>query len=233
MLTGVNVLVVEDELEIAESLCRGLNEAGIRADYAITAADAMAAFERQAPYDVAILDVGLGGIGDGYDLCRRLRGRGATTAILMLTARTDVSDRLKGFDVGADDYLAKPFAFDEVLARVRALSRRRIALPLDDHLEFDDLRMDIRTRIVTAGSSQLSLTLREYDVLELFLRHPGQLLSKQQIRDAIWSHDVDPASGLVEVYIGRIRARLRAASSRTTIENARAQGYRLVADHDR
>ena len=225
----MRVLVVEDELEIAESLCLGLTEAGIHAQYFLSGPEAIAAIGSGLPYEVAILDVMLGGQIDGYELCRRLKADGVPTAVLMLTARHDVGDRLRGFDVGADDYLAKPFAFEEVLARVRALSRRRIMPALGPDIAVEDVSMDTRARRATAGGNPLVLTMREYDILELFLRNPGQVLTKEQIHDAIWSYETDLESGLVEVYVGRVRRKLRAADSVTTIENTRGVGYRLLA----
>jgi DNA-binding response OmpR family regulator len=221
-------MVVEDEPAIASSLVRGLNEAGLVADQFQSGAAAMRAMRDRLPYDVAILDVALDGDVSGVDICRYLRRDGAPTAILMLSAHDEVGDRLRGFDAGADDYLAKPFAFEEVLARVRALSRRKIAPPNTTSLSVGDVHCDPVGRSVLVGDSPLVLTRKEHDVLELLLRHDAQFLTREQIHDAIWSYDADPESGLVEVYVGRLRRKLRAAAARVTITNSRGVGYRMI-----
>ncbi len=184
-MPNVRVLVVEDEPEVAGSLARGLAEAGMSVDVALSAEEALDTIRTSLPYDVALLDVNLGGDLDGTDLCRFLRAQAAPTAVLMLTARDDVRDRLAGFDAGADDYLAKPFHFEEVLARVRALSRRQQG-PQVRVLQSGNLSMDSAARQIMVGGDVVPTTRREYELLELFLRHPGQVLSKEQIHDAVW-----------------------------------------------
>ncbi len=224
---GVRVLVVEDEPEVAGSLARGLAEAGISVDVALSGEEAVDTLRAGLPYDVAVLDVMLGGNLDGIGLCRHLRLQGAPTAILMLTARDDVKDRLAGFDAGADDYLAKPFHFEEVLARVRALSRRRMA-PQVEVLRAGNLSMDSASRQVTVGDEVVPTTRREYEILELFLRHPAQVLSKEQIHDAVWGDAQTVESGLVEVYAGKVRRKLHDARASVLIETCRGVGYRLI-----
>ena len=203
----MRVLVVEDEPEVAGSLARGLAEAGLSVDVALSAEEALDTIRTSLPYDVAVLDVMLGGDLDGIDLCRWLRAQSAPTAVLMLTARDDVRDRLAGFDAGADDYLAKPFHFEEVLARVRALSRRQRG-PQVRVLQAGNLSMDSAARQIMVGGDVVSTTRREYELLELFLRHPGQVLSKEQIHDAVWGDGQTVNSGLVEVYAGKVRRKL-------------------------
>jgi two-component system, OmpR family, response regulator MprA len=224
----MRVLVVEDESEVARSLARGLVEAGISVDVALSGEEALDSLRSGLAYDVAVLDVMLGGDVDGIALCRHLRVTGAPTAILMLTARDDVKDRLAGFDAGADDYLAKPFHFEEVLARVRALSRRRLA-PQVEILQAGNLSMDSASRQVTVGGDVVPTTRREYEILELFLRHPAQVLSKEQIHDAVWGDAQTVESGLVEVYASKVRRKLHAAQASVLIETCRGVGYRLIS----
>ena len=224
----MRVLVVEDEPEVAASLARGLAEAGISVDVALSGEEAFESLRSGLAYDVAVLDVMLGGDLDGIDVCRHVRLQGAPTAILMLTARDEVKDRLAGFDAGADDYLAKPFHFEEVLARVRALSRRRMA-PQIDVLQAGNLSMDSAARQVTVGGDVIPTTRREYEILELFLRHPAQVLSKEQIHDAVWGDAQTVESGLVEVYAGKVRRKLQAARASVLIETCRGIGYRLIS----
>jgi DNA-binding response OmpR family regulator len=228
-MRDVRVLVVEDEPEVAGSLARGLAEAGMSVDVALSGEEAVDTIRAGLPYDVAVLDVMLGGDLDGMDLCRYLRQRAAPTAILMLTALDDVKDRLAGFDAGADDYLAKPFHFEEVLARVRALSRRHLA-PQLRVLQAGNLSMDSGARQVMVAGDVLATTRREYELLELFLRHPSQVLSKEQIHDAVWGDGQTIDSGLVEVYAGKIRRKLQAARATVIIETCRGIGYRLISD---
>jgi two-component system response regulator MprA len=228
-MPSVRVLVVEDEPEVAGSLARGLAEAGMSVDVALSAEEALDTIRTSLPYDVAVLDVMLGGDLDGTDLCRWLRAQSAPTAVLMLTARDDVRDRLAGFDAGADDYLAKPFHFEEVLARVRALSRRQRG-PQVRVLQAGNLSMDSAARQIMVGGDVLPTTRREYELLELFLRHPGQVLSKEQIHDAVWGDGQTVDSGLVEVYAGKVRRKLTAASADVIIETCRGIGYRLISD---
>ena len=225
----MRLLIVENEPEVAASLARGLAEAGNSVDVALSGEEALDTIRAGLPYDVALLDVMLGGGIDGMALCRHLRAEAAPTAVLMLTARDDVKDRLAGFDAGADDYLAKPFHFEEVLARVRALSRRQAA-PLVRVLGAGNLTMDRDARQVMVDGGLLPTTRREYELLELFLRHPAQVLSKEQIHDAVWGDGQTAESGLVEVYASKVRRKLIAARATVGIETCRGIGYRLIAD---
>ena len=228
-MPNVRVLVVEDEPEVAGNLARGLAEAGMSVDVALSAEEALDTIGASLPYDVAVLDVMLGGDLDGLDLCRWLRVQGAPTAVLVLTARDDVRDRLAGFDAGADDYLAKPFHFEEVLARVRALSRRQRG-PQVRVLQAGNVSMDSAARQIMVGGDVVPTTRREYELLELFLRHPGQVLSKEQIHDAVWGDGQTVDSGLVEVYAGKVRRKLSAACANVSIETCRGVGYRLIGE---
>ena len=223
----MRVLVVEDEPEVAGSLARGLAEAGMSVDVALSGEEAVTTLRSGLPYDVAVLDVMLGGTVDGIAVCRHLRQQGAPTAILMLTARDDVKDRLAGFDAGADDYLAKPFHFEEVLARVRALSRRHTT-PQIDVLRAGNLSMDSAARQVTIAGDVVPTTRREYEILELFLRHPAQVLSKEQIHDAVWGDGQTVESGSSRCTPGKVRRKLQAASASVLIETCRGIGYRLI-----
>jgi DNA-binding response OmpR family regulator len=225
---SMRVLVVEDEPEVAGSLSRGLAEAGMAVDVALTGDEALDAIRGGLPYDVAVLDVMLGGDLDGMDICRYLRLQAAPTAVLMLTALDDVRDRLAGFDAGADDYLAKPFHFEEVLARVRALSRRG-QVPFLQVLQAGNLSMDSSARQVMVAGDLVPTTRREYELLELFLRHPAQVLTKEQIHDAVWGDGQTIDSGLVEVYAGKIRRKLHSARASVALETCRGVGYRLVS----
>jgi two-component system response regulator MprA len=210
----MRVLVVEDEPEVAGSLARGLAEAGISVDVALSGEEGLETLRSGLAYDVAVLDVMLGGDLDGIGLCRHLRIQGAPTAILMLTARDDVKDRLAGFE--------------EVLARVRALSRRRIA-PQLEVLSAGNLSMDSAARQVMVDGDVVPTTRREYEILELFLRHPAQVLSKEQIHDAVWGDAQTVESGLVEVYAGKVRRKLHDARASVLIETCRGIGYRLIS----
>jgi two-component system, OmpR family, response regulator MprA len=223
----VRVLIVEDEVEVANGLARGLREAGMTADVALSAPEAISRTRTGLPYTVAILDVMLGGEIDGLEICRRLRDQQTATSVLMLTARDDIRDRLSGFDAGADDYLAKPFHFDEVLARIRALTRRQSLSPASAVVNIENVQLHDAQRRVTVDDRDVPLTRREYEVLELFMRHPSQVLTKTQIHQSVWG-DADTAeTGLVDAYASRVRRKLQAAGSQVTVENSRGVGYRL------
>jgi len=223
----MRVLIVDDEADVANGLARGLTEVGMSTDVAHSAEEALLITGTTLPYMVAILDVMLGGTIDGVEVCRRLRERGVATSILLLTARDDIVDRLKGFDAGADDYLAKPFHFDEVLARVRALERRFTKSQQNPSGEIGNVKLSEAQRMVSVDGVELALTRREFEVFELFFHHSNQILEKGQIHQAIWG-DVDTAeSGLVDAYASRIRRKLSKANALLTIENRRGVGYVL------
>jgi two-component system response regulator MprA len=216
------ILIVDDDPNICSVLRRGLRFEG----YAVCIArDGLQALEvaRTEPPDLVVLDVMLPGM-DGIEVCRRLR-RGTAAPILMLTARDAVPDRIAGLDSGADDYLVKPFDFDELLARIRALLRR--AQPPDATvLRFADLRLDTGSREAFRGERTIELTTREYELLLLFLRHPRRVLTRDQILERVWDGAaVD--SNAIEVYIGRVRDKLEAAGEPRLIQTVRGAGYVL------
>ena len=197
-------------------------------DLAAGADDALAA-TAGTTFDVLILDVMLPGSMDGFRLCSTLRGQHVESRVLMLTARDAVDDRVRGLEAGADDYLVKPFAFRELVARVRALTRRH----LDDRsavLEIGILCVDTSTREATLAGQPLVLTPKELAILEFFALHPGQLLSRSQLEQHLWNYDLAPASNLVEVYVGRIRRKLADAGGPDPFVTVRGGGYRLDRD---
>jgi two-component system response regulator MprA len=215
------VLLVEDEPGIVEFIELGLRQEGLEVVSAPTAAAGMRAVRSRKP-DIAILDVGLPD-GDGFDLLRRIRAE-SSLPVIMLTARGDVEDRVRGLDLGADDYVAKPFHFEELMARVRAHLRRARESPGESgaSLRFADILLDPRTRAVRRGERSIELTPREFELLELFLRHPGQVLSKESILDRLWGYAFD--ANLVEVYVGYLRRKLGPPPLITTFRGA---GYAL------
>lgn len=217
------ILVVEDEAKIADVLRRGLAFEGYAVDVASDGEAALALARDREP-DVVILDLMLPGM-NGLEVCRRLRA-GSDVPILMLTARGAVKDRVVGLDSGADDYLVKPFAFEELLARIRALLRRR--QPSEQTiLRFADLIMNTSTRKVTRGSREVDLTAREFDLLGLFLLHPGQVLTRDTIYDRIWAYDFGGESNIIEVYIRYLRAKLEAGGEPRLLQTVRGVGYAL------
>jgi len=199
------VLVVDDDEPIAAALRRALEYEGYRVSVATDGPAALDAARRERP-DVVLLDVMLPGL-SGIEVCRRLRGCGADPMILMLTARDATPDRVAGLDAGADDYLVKPFSYEELLARVRALLRRRDPAPAT-LLTYTDLELDPLGRRVRRGGRDVTLTAQEFDLLRHFLDHPGQVLSRGQLRDAVWGGDLATASNVVDVYVGYLRAKL-------------------------
>jgi DNA-binding response OmpR family regulator len=224
----VHVLVVEDDPAISRFVVRGLREEQYRVDLAEDGPSA----ERLASdgmYDAIVLDVLLPGL-DGFEVCRRLRAHGIDAPVLMLTARDGVPDRIQGLDAGADDYLVKPFAFDELLARLRALTRRGRTRQLDTALRYGPVALDTSTHTATAGSAALELSATEYRLLEHLLRHPEAIVSRDQLAEHVWGGDYDPFSNVADVYIGYLRRKLRAAGIATPlIHTIRGLGYMLKA----
>ena len=217
------VLVIEDEDRILDFLRRGLTYEGYRVDTAADGPTGMA-LARETPPDVVILDWMLPGL-DGLEVCRRLRAAG-DVPILMLTAKEAVSDRVQGLDAGADDYLVKPFEFDELLARIRALLRR--AHPeAADVLVFGDLRLDTGTHQAFRGERQVDLTAKEYELLELFLRNPRQVLTREVIFDRVWGYDFGGESNIIEVYVRYLRQKTEAAGEPRALHTVRGVGYVL------
>jgi two-component system response regulator MprA len=217
------ILVIEDEERILQFLERGLTFEGYRVETALDG-HAGLALARAEPPDVVILDWMLPGL-DGLEVCRRLRAAGSTP-ILMLTARESVSDRVLGLDAGADDYLVKPFEFDELLARVRALLRRaRPGSP--EVLAFADLRLDTGTHQAFRGERPIELTAKEYELLELFLRHPRQVLTREVIFDRVWGYDFGGESNIIEVYVRYLRQKTEAGGEPRVLHTVRGVGYVL------
>lgn len=220
----MHLLLVEDERKLAALLKRGLGAEGYVVDVIHDGEEALSALA-EGEYDLAILDVMLPGR-DGISVCRRLRARGDHTPVLMLTARDAVPDRVRGLDAGADDYLTKPFAFQELLARLRALARRRGPQSDGDVLQGGDLALDLRTRQARRGMHLVDLTTREFALLETFMRHPNQVLTRAQLLGRVWGLDYLSASNVVDVYVRYLRTKL-GDDGETRLETVRGAGYRL------
>jgi two-component system, OmpR family, response regulator len=218
------VLVVEDEAKLANLVARGLREEGYAVDVAGRGEDALW-MAHAAPYDAILLDVMLPGA-DGFEVCRRLRAQDVWSPILMLTARDAVGDRVTGLDAGADDYLAKPFAFDELLARVRSLVRRA-PTPRPAVLEVGSLRLDPAAHRAWRGDVELDLSPKELTLLELFLRRPGRVLSRSELLDGGWDIAFERRSNVVDVYVRYLRDKIDRPFGCTSIETVRGAGYRL------
>jgi two-component system OmpR family response regulator len=219
------VLVVEDDVDVGDAVRRGLEETGILAEWSASAEEAVLA-AANGTFDVIVLDVMLGRGMDGFELCRLLRGRSTPSAILMLTARDAVPDRVHGLEAGADDYLVKPFAFQELLARIRALARRPAMLP-SEGTDIGGLRVDATARRVNLHGAEVALSRREFDVLELLIRHAGHTLTKDQIETQVWGFEADSGGNLVEVYVGRLRRKLGDVDENRFISTVRGIGYRF------
>lgn len=219
------MLVVEDDRRLGATLRRGLGEEGIVADLAEDGDEGLGA-ALASQFDVIVLDVMLPGATDGYAVCAALRERRIRTPVLMLTARDAIDDRVRGLEAGADDYLVKPFAFRELVARVRALSRRHLE-DRGSRLRAGALELDTGARRVTAGERALVLTPKELNILEYFMHNARLLLTRAQIEQHVWSHDLAPASNLVEVYVGRIRRKLIEAGLADPFITLRGEGYRF------
>jgi two-component system response regulator MprA len=222
--SATRILAVDDDPQILDLLKRGLAYEGYRVD---TAADGPAALvsARDNPPDLVVLDWMLPGM-DGLEVCRRLRA-GSDIPILLLTPKTGVPDRVTGLDSGADDYLVKPFNFDERLARVRALLRRRQRTATPQVLRFGKLTLDAAARQVVHDGQTLELSTKEFDVLELLMRHPRQVVSRETFYDRIWGYDFGGESNILEVYIRYLRAKLEKAGGQGLIQTVRGIGYVL------
>ncbi|MFF9350747.1 response regulator transcription factor [Streptomyces sp. NPDC014734] len=232
------ILIVDDEPAVREALQRSLAFEGYGTEVAVDGLDALARAESYAP-DLIVLDIQMPRM-DGLTAARRLRSAGTTTPILMLTARDTVGDRVTGLDAGADDYLVKPFELDELFARIRALLRRSSyasatadTLTGDDNvLAFADLRMDLATREVTRGSRRVELTRTEFTLLEMFLAHPRQVLTREQILKAVWGFDFEPSSNSLDVYVMYLRRKTEAGGEPRLVHTVRGVGYALRAGGD-
>ena len=225
---GMRILVVEDERKVAGFIRQGLEEEGHAVDVAGDGAVALDLLLDAPPYDLVVLDVMLPKR-DGLDVLKRLRGRGLTTPVLVLTARDAVADKVAGLDLGADDYLTKPFAFEEFLARVRALLRRG-ATQGAPALKLLDLNLDPATREITRGRRRITLTAREYALLEYFLRNIGRVLTRPMIAQHVWGLDFDPESNIVDVYVGYLRRKIDGEGDRRLLHTLRGAGYKLAAE---
>ncbi|MCP2261961.1 two-component system, OmpR family, response regulator MprA [Streptoalloteichus tenebrarius] len=225
----MRILVVDDDRAVRESLRRSLQFNGYQVELAGDGLEALDAVGRQRP-DAMVLDVMMPRL-DGLEVCRRLRGTGDDLPILVLTARDAVSDRVAGLDAGADDYLPKPFALEELLARLRALLRRAgTAGPGDDTppaLRFADLELDPGTREVRRGERPISLTRTEFALLELFLAHPRQVLTRGRILEDVWGYDFPTSGNALEVYVGYLRRKTEAGGEPRLIHTVRGVGYVL------
>jgi two-component system OmpR family response regulator len=224
---AMRVLIVEDELRMASLIRRGLISEGLAADVAVNGEDALWMAEA-SDYDALVLDVMLPGI-DGFETCRRLRNNGVWVPVLMLTARDSVDDRVAGLDTGADDYLVKPFAFAELLARLRALARRG-ELERPTVVEICDLRLDPATHRVWRGSIEIRLSAKEFALLETFMRRPDQVLSRLQLLEHAWDFAYENRSNVVDVYVRHLRSKIDQPFGRNSIETVRGSGYRLRLD---
>jgi two-component system, OmpR family, response regulator len=223
----VRILVVEDELKMASLLRRGLTEEGHAVDLARTGDDALW-MAGAAEYDAIVLDLMLPGV-DGIEVCRRVRESGVWAPVLMLTARDAVEDRVAGLDVGADDYLPKPFSFAELLARIRALVRRG-GTERPVVLEVGDLKLDPATRQVWRGRAEVRLSAKEFSLLEAFMRRPGLVLSRLQLLEHAWDYGYENRSNVIDVYIRYLRDKIDRPFGRDSIETVRGVGYRLRKD---
>lgn len=216
------ILIVEDEERIATFVGKGLRAAGHAVDLTGSGEDAIAALQT-SEFDLVILDVGLPGM-DGFEVLEVLRGTGNVVPVIMLTAQGSLEDTVRGLDGGADDYLVKPFRFDELLARVRA-RLRDAARPQEPAVpSFGGVSLDVRTRRASVDGREVDLSAREYALAEEFLRHPDQVLSREQLLNSVWGYGFDPGSNVVDVYVRYLRAKL----GDERIETVRGVGYRLV-----
>jgi two-component system response regulator MprA len=225
-MIAVKVLVVEDDPSVRESLRRSLAFNGYQVALAADGVDGLAALERERP-DVVVLDVMMPRM-DGLETCRRMRAAGIDLPVLMLTARDEVSDRVAGLDAGADDYLPKPFALEELLARLRALLRRAPdAGGADEALRFADLTLDRATREVTRGERPIHLTRTEFALLEMLLLHPRRVLTREQLLEEVWGYDFPTTANSLEVYVGYLRRKTEEGGEPRLVHTVRGVGYVL------
>jgi two-component system OmpR family response regulator len=220
----MRVLIVEDELRMAGLIHRGLVNEGLVADVAANGEDALW-MARAHEYDAIVLDIMLPDF-DGFETCRRLRGAGVWAPVLMLTARDAVADRVAGLDSGADDYLVKPFAFAELLARLRALVRRSES-ERPTVLEVGDLRLDPASRLVTRGDVEVTLSAKEFALLETFMRRPGEVLTRFHLLEHAWDLAYDNRSNVIDVFVRRLRAKIDEPFGCKSLETVRGAGYKL------
>jgi DNA-binding response OmpR family regulator len=220
----MRLLIAEDDLSLGQSIKKGLEEQHYAVDLVMDGPEALT-MSQLISYDLVILDVMLPLV-DGFEVCKRLRKRGLTMPILFLTARGDVESRVTGLDLGGDDYLIKPFAFREFEARVRALLRRE-SVSKTTQLSFLDITLDTQTHEVWRNGRQLTLTAKEYVLLEVFLRHPRQVLSRSMIAERLWNEEAENLSNVIDVYVGYLRRKLCEGGEPNVIQTIRGFGYQL------
>ena len=223
---AVRILVVEDDPKIAGFLQRGLEAEAHVVDVARTGTDAVRLIAgATSPYELVLLDLMLPGV-DGWEVLRRIRAGGARPPVIVLTARGEVEERVRGLDGGADDYLVKPFSFVELLARIRAVMRRLEARGFDPILRAGECRLDTQKHCAWRGETPIELTTREYQLLEYFMRHPGETLTRAMIADRVWGLDFDPGSNVIDVYVNYLRKKL-GGNPQSTIRTVRGVGYQF------
>jgi DNA-binding response OmpR family regulator len=220
----MKVLIVEDQERLGQFLERGLKECTYTVSWVRTCKDALDALA-ESSYDVVVLDLGLPD-GDGIDMLRKWRAAGFNEPVLILSARDSVEDRIKGLDVGADDYLPKPFSFEELLARVRSLVRRQSSVK-QVVLEHHGIRVDLLSHTVQVSGKSIDLTSREYALLEIFMQNPGRILTRTLISEKIWASHYDVDTNLLDVYMSRLRAKLE-TSAKPLFKTVRGVGYQLL-----
>ena len=224
----MRLLVVEDSIKMAGLLRRGFEEEGYAVDVALDGTQALW-LARENPYDAVVLDIVLGPAADGpdgFDVCRTLRSEGRWSPVLMLTARDAVDDRIRGLDVGADDYVTKPFSFQELAARIRALLRRGAA-ERPAELAVSDLTLDPSGHTTHRGTEAISLTSKEFSLLEYFMRHPGEVLTRTRLLEHVWDFAFEGDSNVVDVHIRNLRAKIDRPFARASLQTVRGSGYRL------
>jgi DNA-binding response OmpR family regulator len=221
----MKVLIVEDQERLGQFLERGLKECTYTVSWVRTCKDALDALA-ESSYDVVVLDLGLPD-GDGIDMLRKWRAAGFNEPVLILSARDSVEDRIKGLDVGADDYLPKPFSFEELLARVRSLVRRQSSVK-QVVLEHHGIRVDLLSHTVQVSGKSIDLTSREYALLEIFMQNPGRILTRTLISEKIWASHYDVDTNLLDVYMSRLRAKLETLSAKPLFKTVRGVGYQLL-----
>lgn len=217
-----SILIADDEARISGFIDKGLRAAGFATRIATTGSDALA-LAQTGEFDLLVLDINMPGM-DGFAVLDQLRGSGNRLPVIMLTARVELHDTVAGLEAGADDYLGKPFRFDELLARIRLRMRKEDEQPVQHELTHRDLSLDIRTRRVRVGEASVELSAREFALAEEFIRHPGQVLSREQLLSRVWGYDFDPGSNVADVYVGYLRQKI--GSER--IETVRGMGFRLI-----
>jgi DNA-binding response OmpR family regulator len=223
----MRILLVEDDTRIASFVAKGLTAEG-HAVRVATDADAADDELRSAgdEIDLVLLDLGLPGR-SGEEVLRRLRRTGSTTPVIVLTARAEIADRVRGLDAGANDYVTKPFAFEELVARIRAVART-VGRPTSTELTVGDLRLDLLSKVAWRGGRRIDLAPREWALLELFMRNPTRVLSRAHILSKVWQYDLDPGTNVVDVYVGYLRRKLNVSGAEPLIQTVRGVGYRLV-----